>query len=148
MPALQEALRLLARHRSLHNFLRQVSGFRRLPFPVLRALLEHMDVVQVAAESRIIRQGDGPGPMYVIQQGRVRVFRETDSGVSDVAFLRDGDFFGELSVLAGRAPGGHGGVSERLHPPVPDFRGSAQPDGAAPRSCGPCSRSAEPNTGP
>jgi HlyB family type I secretion system ABC transporter len=101
VPALEEALRLLARQRSLHNFLRQVSGFRRLPFPVLRALLERMELVQVPAESRIIQQGDGPGPMYVIQRGRVRVFRETEDGTRDVAFLRDGDFFGELSVLAG-----------------------------------------------
>jgi HlyB family type I secretion system ABC transporter len=100
LPELHRSLDLLVRHRTLHNFLRQVSGFKRLPFPVLRALLEHLEPVTISAEQVVIRQGDGPGPMYVVEQGRLRVHVERHGRGADLAVLREGDFFGELSVLA------------------------------------------------
>jgi HlyB family type I secretion system ABC transporter len=98
-PKLQAGMELLARHRTLHNFLREFSGFSRLPFPVIRGLLENLEPVTVAAGQLIIRQGDGPGPLYIIEQGRARVFVRKEGTAANLAFLRPGDYFGELSVL-------------------------------------------------
>ena len=99
-PELNRGLELLSRHRKTYNFLRQLGNFGKLPFPALRALLENLDTLTVPAEKIIIRQGDGPGPMYIIDQGRVRVFTETEDKITNIAFLRSGDYFGELSLLA------------------------------------------------
>ena len=46
-----------------------------------------------------MREGDPPGPMYVVEQGRVRVYKNEDGAESHLAFLRTGDFFGELSLF-------------------------------------------------
>jgi ATP-binding cassette subfamily B protein len=98
-PKLQSGMELLARHRTLHNFLREFSGFSRLPFPVLRGLLENLEPVSVPSGQCIIRQGDGPGPLYILEQGRARVVAKKEGTSTNLAFLRSGDYFGELSVL-------------------------------------------------
>jgi HlyB family type I secretion system ABC transporter len=98
-PKLQSGMELLARHRTLHNFLREFSGFSKLPFPVLRGLLENLEPVTVPAGESIIRQGDGPGPLYILEQGRARVFAKKEGTSTNLAFLRPGDYFGELSVF-------------------------------------------------
>ncbi|NLY94635.1 MAG: Crp/Fnr family transcriptional regulator [Myxococcales bacterium] len=46
--------------------------------------------------------GDEPGPMYVIQSGRVRIERKRGRGLETVAELGQGDFFGELAIFNGR----------------------------------------------
>src|SRR5438093_5613500 len=37
--------------------------------------------------------------MYIIEKGRVRIYKGTDGQVRQLAFLREGNFFGELSIL-------------------------------------------------
>src|SRR5437763_17127491 len=47
----------------------------------------------------IIREGDDAGPLYVIEKGRARAFAGLNGRKPNVAFYREGDFFGELSIL-------------------------------------------------
>lgn len=48
----------------------------------------------------IIRQGNTGDCMYVVQTGQVEVIQDSDSGKEQhLAFLRSGDFFGEMSVF-------------------------------------------------
>src|SRR5690606_4104541 len=47
----------------------------------------------------IVREGDPPGPMYIIEDGRCRVHIGVDGRRRNVAFLRRGEFFGEFSVF-------------------------------------------------
>ncbi|HEX7787150.1 MAG TPA: ABC transporter transmembrane domain-containing protein, partial [Methylomirabilota bacterium] len=56
----------------------------------------------VAPEETVIRQGEPAGPMYVVQEGRLRVRREEGAERRDLSYLRRGDFFGELSLLTGQ----------------------------------------------
>ncbi len=100
-PEIRKYLELHVRHRSLHNFFRLYSSFLRLPADALGALLEELQSVAFQRGERIIRQGEPPGPLYVIEEGRVRVFTEEDHGEHPLAFLRRGDFFGEMSVFRG-----------------------------------------------
>src|SRR5207302_195594 len=41
------------------------------------------------------------GPLYIIEKGRARAFAGVDGRERNLAFYREGDFFGELSILNG-----------------------------------------------
>lgn len=100
-PDLRTALELTARHRTLHGFLHEFSNFGRLPERALRALVEKMTPVAFEGGATIVREGDPAGPMYVVESGRVRVFSRNNGRERNLAFYREGDFFGELSILNG-----------------------------------------------
>ena len=102
-PELGDALELRVRHRALHNFLREFSELGEVPLPVLRAVLEDLVPVTFAAGDVIVREGEPAGPMYIVQSGRLRVFRDVEGRPRNLAFLRAGDFFGERSSLLGVA---------------------------------------------
>jgi ATP-binding cassette subfamily B protein len=99
-PELRGYLEATQRYRTLHGFLYEFSNFGRLPEPALHELMQRLRTRKVQAGQRIITKGDPPGPMYVVQSGKVRVFDPALNG-SALAFYRDGGFFGELSILNG-----------------------------------------------
>jgi len=47
----------------------------------------------------IIRQGEIGDCMYVVQSGRVEVVQSGEYGEQHLAFLKAGDFFGEMAVF-------------------------------------------------
>ena len=100
IPALKHHLELMARHRALHGFLYEFSNFGRLPVAALRSLVEKLSPMQVAKGTSIIRQGDPPGAMYILERGKARAFHSDNGNQQNLAFYREGDFFGELSILA------------------------------------------------
>jgi HlyB family type I secretion system ABC transporter len=100
-PDIHKYLELRVRHRSLDNFFHLYSAFARLPADALGALLKRLEPVQVGKGERVIRQGDVPGPLYVVEEGRLRVYTEENGRPHYLAYLRKGDFFGEMSVFRG-----------------------------------------------
>ena len=100
-PELRNSLDLTARHRTLHGFLYEFSNFGRLPARTLHALIAKLAPVDFAKGEIIIREGDAAGAMFIVEKGRVRAFQKKDGRVRNVAFYREGDFFGELSILNG-----------------------------------------------
>jgi ATP-binding cassette subfamily B protein len=98
-PEIRQYLELQARHRHLQGFFRQFAVFDRLPPEATAALLRALEPVEVPANTAIIRDGDPPGPMYIIEDGRCRVHIGVDGRRRNVAFLRRGEFFGEFSVF-------------------------------------------------
>jgi ATP-binding cassette subfamily B protein len=98
-PDLKRSIELTARLRALHGFLYEFSNFGRLPHRALLALVGKLDQVEVSKGALIIRQGDPAGPMYVVERGRVRVFSRENGRARNLAFYREGDFFGELAIL-------------------------------------------------
>ena len=101
VPELKHYIEITARHRSLHGFLYEFSNFGRLPVPALRSLVEKLTPVEVPKGDAIIREGDPPGAMFILEKGRARAFHSTNGAQQNLAFYRDGDFFGELSILNG-----------------------------------------------
>src|SRR5204862_6966902 len=73
----------------------------RLPLPALRSLVEKLEPVEIAKREAIIRQGDPPGAMFILQKGRARAFHSNNGTQQNLAFYREGDFFGELSIVNG-----------------------------------------------
>ncbi|MGB5921767.1 MAG: cyclic nucleotide-binding domain-containing protein, partial [Syntrophobacteria bacterium] len=52
----------------------------------------------------IIREGDPGRSIYVILNGRVRVFtRDYEANEEELAILEEGQFFGEMSFLTGKS---------------------------------------------
>jgi HlyB family type I secretion system ABC transporter len=100
-PELKQYLELQASHRRLHNFFRYYTAFARLPVEALGTMLADLESETVESGEVVIRQGDPPGPMYVVEEGRLRVFVEEDGNRRYIRYLRRGDFFGELSLFKG-----------------------------------------------
>jgi HlyB family type I secretion system ABC transporter len=100
-PEFRHALELTARWRAMHGFLYEFSNFGRLPAPALLNLVDKLNPREFAKGEIVLREGEPAGPMYIIEKGRVRVYSGTDGHVRQLAFLREGNFFGELSILTG-----------------------------------------------
>jgi ATP-binding cassette subfamily B protein len=98
-PDLKKYLELQASHRRLHNFFRSYTAFARLPVDALATMLAELESEAVEPGTLVIREGDPPGPMYVVEEGRLRVFVEEDGERRYIRYLRRGDFFGELSLF-------------------------------------------------
>jgi CRP-like cAMP-binding protein len=58
-----------------------------------------MEDLQVPKGSLIFRQGDSGDQMFLIGDGRVRLFLESEGYQKEVGVLGPGDFFGELALL-------------------------------------------------
>jgi HlyB family type I secretion system ABC transporter len=100
-PAIRHYFELQIKHRHLHNFFRLYSPFARLPADQLKTLLAEFRAISFTPGELVIRQGDEPGPMYIVEEGRLRTFTEENGRRHYLAYLRKGDFFGELSVFKG-----------------------------------------------
>jgi CRP-like cAMP-binding protein len=49
----------------------------------------------------ICREGESSSEMFIIQSGKVRIFKTSRQGHVELALLEKGNFFGEMSVLEG-----------------------------------------------
>jgi len=58
-------------------------------------------IVRFASGDRIFTEGDLGVTMYIVQGGRVRLFRAVDGQKRVQAEMEKGDFFGEMSILEG-----------------------------------------------
>lgn len=96
-PEIGDAVTLALRRHTLSDFLSLHTEFADLPPPVLADLLAGLQPVEVPAGTVVIRQGDPPGPMYVVEDGRLRVSR----GDRDIGWLGPGDPFGERALFTG-----------------------------------------------
>ncbi len=101
VPDLRHYVEMTGRSRALQSFLYQFSNFGRLPAPALRSVIENLQPVDVHKGTLIIRQGDEAGPLFVLEKGRARAFAGVNGKERNLAFYREGDFFGELSILNG-----------------------------------------------
>jgi len=76
------------------------AGFSQVEF---NAFTQVMNVHPLPADMPIIEQHDGGKSVYIIANGSVKVYTTMLSGERvDLAVLRSGDFFGEMSFLTGK----------------------------------------------
>jgi len=100
-PSVADALALQPRARRLADFLRVHSAFSRLPSSAIVSMLQALVVVESEAGELVVREGDPAGPLFIVEEGRLRAFQESADGRHDIRYLRSGDFFGELSLYLG-----------------------------------------------
>jgi len=82
-------------------------------------LLEIAGVVEekvAPANTIIVHQGDPGDSLYIINAGRVRVYRKSDEGVEvDLAQLGPKESFGEMSLLTGQPRSAYVETLEKTH---------------------------------
>jgi ATP-binding cassette subfamily B protein len=100
-PEIKRYFALQEKHRHLTNFIRLFTPFGKLPVPALELMLTELETVKICAGEMLIKQGDTPGPMFIIEEGRLRVFNQENGRARNLSYLRQGDFFGEVSLLKG-----------------------------------------------
>src|SRR5207253_2303030 len=101
VPELRHHVEMTGRQRALQSFLYQFSNFGRLPAPALRSMMEKLTPMTCEKGGLIIKEGDPAGPMFILEKGRARAFLANNGKERNLAFYRDGDYFGELSILNG-----------------------------------------------
>src|SRR6266849_2275473 len=101
VPELRHHVEMTGRQRALQGFLYQFSNFGRLPAPALRSMMEKLTPITCETGGLIIKEGDPAGPMFILEKGRARAFLSNNGKERNLAFYRDGDYFGELSILNG-----------------------------------------------
>lgn len=89
------------RHRQISNFIRLYTIFVKLPAEALKTLALEVETIKVNAGEVLIRRGDPPGPMYIVEEGRLRAYADESVAKRDLAFLRKGDLCGEVSLAKG-----------------------------------------------
>jgi ATP-binding cassette subfamily B protein len=99
-PQIRAELELQVRHHRVRDLLRMQSVFVRLPAAALAGMIGELRARRVRAGEVLFRQDDGPGSMFIVAKGRLRVYREEGGRTLDIGFLRVGDMFGEASLFA------------------------------------------------
>jgi HlyB family type I secretion system ABC transporter len=102
-PEIRAEFELQVRHHHLRDFLRVHSTFGRLPAAALAQLIGELRPLTFAAGQRLLGAGDPAGSVYIIRDGRLRVYQHRDGRDVNVAFLRAGDAVGEASLFADTA---------------------------------------------
>jgi CRP-like cAMP-binding protein len=78
----------------------QAPAFRRLPTGNLEKLFQAFVEQAVAPGEVIVSEGDAPGDFYVIREGTASVAKTLDGSAKVVAYLAEGDAFGEDGLLS------------------------------------------------
>lgn len=86
---------------SVRALLRGRPFFRCLTDAQTDALLNTATLCRFGCEEKIIEQGADGNSMFILAQGSARVLVRRDAESAQVATLRAGDYFGEMSLLTG-----------------------------------------------
>jgi ATP-binding cassette subfamily B protein len=98
-PSMRATLeRQVSSHRT-RDLLRVRSAFAGLPADALAGLVTALRPVEVRAGEIVVRQGDPPGGLYVVADGRLRVRMSHGGAEREIGLLRIGDVFGEKSLF-------------------------------------------------
>jgi CRP/FNR family cyclic AMP-dependent transcriptional regulator len=80
--------------------LKEMEFFSGISEPILTKLAGMMKEVRFTKNNSIISQGERSRSLYVITDGRAKVFITDEQGHQTIySFLKKGDYFGELSLL-------------------------------------------------
>ncbi|MFN7976786.1 MAG: peptidase domain-containing ABC transporter [Vicinamibacterales bacterium] len=103
-PDIRTYLELQLKHAKLASFFKGFPAFSRLPpQAVAGVVLAELEPLVVEAGRPIYKEGDPPGPLYLVQDGRVRSWRSDRGRPSQIVHLGAGEFFGEVSAIKGTA---------------------------------------------
>ena len=101
-PEIKNHFEVEQRRRDLTNFIRLYTILAKLPAEALKLLALEAETVTVEEGDLVIEQGGPVGPMFILEEGKLRVIEEAKGqkeakGRRDLAYLRKGDLFGEIS---------------------------------------------------
>ena len=101
-PEIRTYLELQVKHHKLQVFFKNFPAFSKVPAEaIVGIILAELDPVAFDAGQTIFKQGDPPGPLYLIESGRVRLWAADGNRRKHVTQLGRGEYFGEMSVFRG-----------------------------------------------
>ena len=74
-PSIGEAFALQTRAQRLSNFLRVHSAFARLPQTAIGPMLTRLTALELEPGELAVREGDPGGPLFIVEEGRLRAFQ-------------------------------------------------------------------------
>ncbi len=89
--------------RSLRGDLRSIPLFSGLSEALFEDLLGRAQLVSMKIGSVVFREGDAGDAVYLIREGRTDVHRTVDGERRLIAILAEGQYFGEMSLIADEA---------------------------------------------
>lgn len=96
--------------------LRSVPLFASLDDEGATGLREQLEFELMPAGGTLFKQGDEGDAMYLIEDGRVRIFiKDEDGDEVTLAELGGGDFFGEMAILDGKPRSAYATVVAESH---------------------------------
>jgi HlyB family type I secretion system ABC transporter len=99
-PDIRTYLELQTRHERLQRFFRNMPAFARLPpHAVAAVVMAELDTLVVEPGACVYREGDPPGPLCLVEEGRLRVFRSEAGRPVHVASIGEGETFGLVSAV-------------------------------------------------
>ncbi len=81
--------------------LRHMRLLQGLPSAALREIADRLQPMRYRAEEVIFHQGDHPHFLYLIESGRIALFKEEGGVETPISILNGGEFAGEEAVLTG-----------------------------------------------
>ncbi len=85
---------------TIETILKEVPLFSLLPAEGLEELVKQGQTLSFEAGQVVCWEGEESDAMYVILEGRIRVFKHDEKGNEvDIDALKPGDFFGEMALL-------------------------------------------------
>ncbi|MBX2810260.1 MAG: cyclic nucleotide-binding domain-containing protein [Myxococcales bacterium] len=99
LESVREALRKFTRGRFLANLAATSPLFAHLSLSDQRSLLAMFRAQRVFPGDIIIEQGEKARGLYLVLSGQMRVVTEGNNRPTELAVLRSGDVFGEMSLL-------------------------------------------------
>jgi len=97
-PEIKNYFELEQRHRQLANFIKLYTVLAKLPPEALKLLALESETASFNPGETIVRQGEPVGPMFIVAEGRCRVYAQDGQRNRELAFLRKGELFGEISI--------------------------------------------------
>ncbi|UCD85088.1 MAG: cyclic nucleotide-binding domain-containing protein, partial [Deltaproteobacteria bacterium] len=100
-PRVSEVLVDLYKNRVLNNLLALSPLFEKLKPEERAKVVEKFQLIVKDKDSIVVEEGEGGDCLYVIHSGEVEVYTKKDDSKVVLALLREGDFFGEISLITG-----------------------------------------------
>lgn len=102
-PSVSQVLFKFYKERVLDTLLATSSLFKSLPPEERRQILGKFTMEKFSLGAMVLEEGAPGDSMYIIKKGEVEVFTHAPQGSPlTLARLKEGDFFGEISLLTGR----------------------------------------------
>jgi len=78
-----------------------LSALHKIRIPTLQCLVNHTQVITADVGAIFYRQGAAPSGLFVLQDGRVKLYRQSRDRIQILAILMPGDCFGAESLSTG-----------------------------------------------
>jgi CRP-like cAMP-binding protein len=89
------------RREDLVKILRNTALFKPLEEPDLETIADDMHRLHLPAGEELVRQGEKGKSLYILIEGLLDVFVDTEHGEEPVGRIHPGECFGEMSLLTG-----------------------------------------------